>query len=154
MNSSDIKKFTLTSSVTLYAASLVFPAYCTIYECAEHLGFILLFAGSASVLNGGAGLLWLANPIIFYSWAKIKNEKESLILSGVAAILCLSFLFFDKVPNPSSLGHFLDPTSTAKLEITKIKPGYIFWAASAVVMFIGNCLRYTFSKKENSRIQL
>lgn len=145
-NSLIVKKITLSISLLLYIGSLIYPAFCTINSCYENLGIILLFFGGIAFFQGGAGLIWLGNPILFYSWIKIKNEKKSLIGSGIATALCISFLFFKNVPNPGTCGSFLEPMPCGDLEITEIKLGYILWAASAGVLFAGNCLRFLLRK--------
>lgn len=93
-----------------------------------------------------AGLLWLANPVLFYSWIKIKDIKHSLIGSGFVVGLCLLFILFKKTPNPGVCGSFLEPMPCSDIEITEIKLGYVLWLLSAIVLFIGNCIRYILNK--------
>ena len=86
------------------------------------------------------GMVWLANPILFFSWIKFKNKpKTSLVSSIITLILMLSFLLFDEVVNNEA---------GVPEKITSIKLGYWLWVSSAFIMVIGNAFLFYKKKKE------
>ena len=86
------------------------------------------------------GIVWLANPILLFSWIKSKkNLKLSLVSSILSFILMISFLLFDKVVNNEA---------GVPETITSIKLGYWIWVFSAFTMVISNTVLYFIKKKE------
>lgn len=89
-------------------------------------------AGPIAMLTLGAGLTWLANPILFISWVKYKtNSKTSFYCSAISTIISLSFLMFDEVIAEEA-GNFQ--------RISSYKIGYWLWVASSVTILTGNVL--------------
>lgn len=68
-------------------------------------------------------MMWYANPLLFYSWYAIfRNKKRaSLVTSGIAFCLSLSFLLVDEVPAGSGM---------ADADVEHIGLGYWIWLAS------------------------
>ena len=121
-----LKKIFLTISVVLFITSLTQKCYCTTTACADSIMVFLL--GWAATVSGGAGFVWIANPLLFASWLLLKkNLKTSMFLSVFAALLSLSFLLFDSV---------LDNEAGQKHEITSYRPGYWLWTASTLCMLV------------------
>lgn len=129
-----LKKYILLISIGLFLLSLTQKCYCTVSNCSDSIMVFLL--GWAAVISG-AGITWLANPILFLAWLTLrKNLKASMFLSMTASLLSLAFLLFDSV---------LDNEAGNKNVITSYKAGYWLWAASAGVMLLGTfalMLRY------------
>ena len=124
-----IKKTTLTVAIALFAMALTQKSYCTGDECADSVASF--FVGAFGFLLGGAALCWLANPFLLFSWILIKRNTTSTILSAIAFLIALSFLFFDEIIMNEG-GHFG--------EITSYEAGYWLWLCSAFFTLIGNVL--------------
>lgn len=125
------KKALLIISFVLFALSLTQQAYCTSETCANSL--VVFIIGWAGVVFGGAGLTWLANPLMVLSWyLTLKDSKHSFKISLVATLICLSFLFFAEVLSDEE-GHYR--------QITSYEPGYWLWLSSSAVMLAGNMIR-------------
>ncbi len=92
-------------------------------------GLHLLLLGWMGMLAGGAGFCWLANPLIFAAWILYKREKTSLILSGIALFIAISFTFFDSIMI-NEAGHYGD--------ISKYLSGYYLWLLSILSFFSAN----------------
>ncbi len=115
-------------SIGLYLLSLTRECYCTGDDCADSL--LVLLTGWLGVVFGGAGLSWLANPLILVAWISTKQQyKYAWLISVVAVLFCCSFLFFHQVMADEA-GHFKT--------VTQIKSGYWIWLGSALTMMIGN----------------
>jgi hypothetical protein len=122
-----LKKLFLVTSITLFLFSLTQKCYCTTSTCGDSIMVFLL--GWAAIVSGGAGLSWIANPLLFASWLILKrNLKISMFLSVFAALLSLSFLLFDSV---------LDNEAGQKHQVVSYSVGYWFWTASSICMLIG-----------------
>lgn len=79
-------------SVILFLFSLTQKCYCTTSECGDSIMVFLL--GWAALISGGAGLSWLANPLLFASWLTLnKKLKTSMFFSVFAALLSLPFCY-------------------------------------------------------------
>jgi hypothetical protein len=89
-----------------------------------------------------AGFSWLANPFILASWITLKkNRKKSLILSLIATLLSVSFLFFSEV---------VKDESGSPRQITAHKVGYWLWLSSMIVMVIGNLVLFVRERQQQS----
>ena len=86
-------------------------------------------AAAAGGGDGGAGISWLANPLLISSWGLYFFDKGKLasITSILAVVAATSFLSFDTVISSAA------PTYS---KITEIKLGYWLWLASTVIMAI------------------
>ena len=128
-------------SIGLFLASLVLPAFC--YKQFEGKGggcesvgpgiFLLLF-GWLDVLfmgaaTGGAGLTWIANPLLMLAWTTFKYPKVSIWFSTFAVIFSASFLFFTQII-VTEAGHYRP--------ICHWLPGYWFWLFSTIMMVVRN----------------
>lgn len=133
-----LKNIFLTISAVLFALSLTQKCYCTISTCSDSIMvFILGWAAAFS----GAGITWLANPLLFASWALLKKKlKTAMILSSAAALLSLFFLMFSSIT---------DNENNQAKEIVSYQPGYWLWMGSCVVMLIGT---FTLMLRHNTRV--
>lgn len=119
-------------SIGVYLLSLTQKCYCTTASCGDSLA--VLFSGIIGVFLGGAGLTWLANPVLFASWFYHKRAPlGSLICSVVAVLIMISFLFFKRI--------VADEAGTYK-NIVAYKAGYWLWLSSAIIMAICNAISY------------
>jgi len=128
----NIRKITLLTSIVLFVSSLTQKCYCTTTQCGDSIMAVL--AGWLGIAFGGAALSWFANPVLWISWISInRNFKLSFICSILSPLICLSFLFFNKVIDDEA-GHYN--------EITGYKTGYWLWLTSSLVMIAGNLIFY------------
>jgi len=128
----------LTISIILFLISLSQEAYCTTRNC-DAYGLSCLLMGFIGFFLGGACLTWLANPFLIISWIILytKHYKVSLVLSSIAIIIAMSFLFFKEIIVDEA-GHYK--------EITKYGLGYWLWLLSMIIVFLGNI--FLLNKKE------
>ncbi|WP_179334997.1 hypothetical protein [Winogradskyella costae] len=117
------------TSLILYLISLTQNAFYINNEN-ENQGYLILIFGFYAIF--GAGVSWLANILILFSWL-FRHKKSSIYFSLSALILGISFLFFDKV---------VMGTNNKYEIITGYDIGYYCWILSFLVMFIGNILNY------------
>ena len=119
-------------SIGAYLLSLTQKCYCSTASCGDSIA--VLFSGVIGVFLGGAGLTWLANPVLFASWFYRKREPLGALLCSVAAMLImLSFLFFKRI--------IADEAGSYE-EIVAYKAGYWLWLSSAIVMTFSNIIYY------------
>ena len=112
----------------VFLVSLGFEAFCTTNGCRSSVDVLLV--GWFGLLSGGAGICWLANPMIIIGLIlTFKGSKYSVIFSALATALCFSFLLFDQVIEDEA-GHYR--------EIISYQAGYWLWCSSAVLLFINN----------------
>ena len=130
-----IKNLTLTLSVGLFIISLTQNPYCTSQGCGETWsGLAILISGIFGFFLCLANTTWLANPLIFFAWFYAKKDpKTSLILSGIAGLLAISFLFFDNI--------ITDEAGNIS-KIVAYKSGYWLWVSSMITMLLGNMVLY------------
>ena len=135
------KKIILTISIIIYIISLTQEGFCTNIagHCAK--GFMYLLVGWLGVfMLHSPAMVWLANPILLFSWIRIKKkEKQSLIFSSISLITMLSFLLFDEI---------ILNESGALSRITSYGLGYWLWVSSAFIMVLGNGFLFYKKKKE------
>jgi hypothetical protein len=87
----------------------------------------------------GAGVSWLANPLLILSWKLLfKNIKYAMILSFSALVFALSFLTFDEILANEGGGH---------CGILSYGTGYWLWIASCLSSFTGTAILYMFSNR-------
>jgi len=126
----DLHKVTTSASVITFLVSLTQKCYCTTSSCGDSI--MALLSGTVGFVFGGAALTWLANPLLLTSWIMFKRSpKLSLILSGLALLLSLSFLLFKRVISDEA-GNYS--------EITSYELGYWLWSLSSIIMFGGSLM--------------
>ena len=122
-----LKKYLLAFSIVLFLLSLTQKCYCTTSNCGDSIMVFLL--GWAAIVSGGAGIAWIANPLLIASWLTLKKHlRTSMFLSVFATLLALSFLLFDNI---------IDSESGHRHEIISYKAGYWFWTGSSICMLFG-----------------
>lgn len=122
-----LKKYILLISITLFVLSLTQKCYCTTTQCGDSIMVFLL--GWAAAFSGGAGIAWIANPLLFASWFLLKkNLKTAMFLAVFAALLSLSFLLFDGI---------VDNEGGQPHQIISYKAGYWLWTGSSICMLVG-----------------
>ncbi|MDR1959787.1 MAG: hypothetical protein LBQ54_12215 [Planctomycetaceae bacterium] len=116
-------------SIILFLMSLTQPAF--IVDGGMYIGFLLLLIGWLGV-GLGAGISWLANPLILVSWVTAGVPGLSFVLSLLAALFAGSFLMFDEIIRDEGGG---------MEKIVGYSSGYWFWLFSMLVMLAGNTIR-------------
>lgn len=117
-------------SVGLFLLSLPFKCYCAGDSCTH--SFMALALGGFGMLNGGAAIAWLANPLLIASWMITKRvNNASLFVSLGAMLMALSFLLFGQVVTNENGG---------KQPIGAIETGYWLWFLSTLVMAVLNVI--------------
>jgi hypothetical protein len=120
--------FVVIISFALFFISLFYKCFCSAQYCRSSMESLLL--GWLVMLDGGAGLSWLANPLLFVTWVLIlNNRKYTLVFSIGAMLMNLSFLGF---------GDIIDNEGGMHSQIIKISAGYWLWFASCLTAFIGS----------------
>ncbi|MBK8954114.1 MAG: hypothetical protein IPM34_00970 [Saprospiraceae bacterium] len=115
-------------SISLFLIALTQKGYCTRNNCSDSI--ILFLLGWFGMFMGGAGITWIANPLILCSWYFTKNEsKYALYTSMLACAICFSFLFFSTVT---------DNESGQQNQVISYELGYWLWCSSTVVLVVGN----------------
>jgi len=123
-----VKIVVLTAGIGLYVASLFGEAYCTDYECAPAI--MALLVGWMGAIMLGAGISWLANPLLVIAWILLaRNKKNALVFGLMALIFALLFLSFKTIMGDEA-GHYRD--------IVSVGTGYWLWVASCVTTFVGS----------------
>ncbi|WP_419699393.1 hypothetical protein [Mucilaginibacter sp. NFX135] len=127
----------LSSSIVIFLISLTQQCYCTTNSCGYSIAAV--FSGAIGLLLGGAGISWLANPLLLISWISInKKPKLSLITGFLAVIISFSFLFFSKIRSDEA-GNYS--------QIISYELGYWLWVLSSLIMFAGNIWLYFIKAK-------
>lgn len=136
-NIKHVRNTYLIMSLLLFILSLTQKCYCTTTDCTHSIAALIM--GFFGLVTGGATITWLANPLLLIAWISLSNRpKLSLIVSALAFIFSISFLFFSKII-VNEAGHYL--------EITQYKLGYWLWLLSSFVMLIGHLhLKFSSSK--------
>ncbi|HNU32606.1 MAG TPA: hypothetical protein PKN75_03360 [Bacteroidia bacterium] len=126
------------TSQLLFVLSLTQKCYCTTSTCADSIMVLLL--GWFAVFSGGAGLVWLANPLLIASWLTFKTKlKWSMWFSVGATLISLWFLLFDSIHASETGQH---------QQIVSYKAGYWLWVLSNVTMLVGT---FAGMLKENNK---
>lgn|SRR6185437_10054690 len=136
MSTLNLRKTILFISIGLFVISLSQKCFCTTYSCGDSIA--VFFSGFFGFFLSFTNLIWLANPLLILSWIIInRNNKLSVVMSFLAALFALSFLFFPKI---------IDNENGNVSQIISYKIGYWLWLASCWVMFLGNFFIYRYSK--------
>jgi hypothetical protein len=119
----------LAFSVLLYLGSLALPAI-RFAQGDSYTGFFLLCLG---YLNGTAH--WLANPLVWTAWLLLALRKPvlALIVLGTAVALMLGALQVREALWSWSW----NSTTSIRLKVIQLGPGYWVWLSSAIVAGIG-----------------
>jgi len=129
-------------SMILYTCSLTQDCYYVdLFDPrAWSLGWGLLLFGWLGVPFGY--IMWLANPLLFSSWYYylFKKYDKSLIMSGIAFILMVSFLFCKEV---------VVGDSPMFARITGYGIGYLLWVLSSVFTITSNAFLVNCFKKSD-----
>jgi len=121
---------TLIISTGLFFASLGFEAFCTTEGCRS--GIEVLSLGWLAALSGGAGIVWLANPLLIWSWLLInKSSAYAWIPAFFAILISLAFLSFPDIIENEGGRHN---------EIIRNGIGYWLWVCSSIASFTGAVL--------------
>lgn len=129
-------------SIVLYILSMFFtPIYvdnpkADIYSNS----FFMLLAGWMAVLGGGLFLtmIWLANPLYFYTVFFIMNKvKFGIVPAILCVLLAVYFMTLDSV---------MDGESGATTDITKLGAGFYLWISSFIVLLVAG--GYLFKNKK------
>ncbi len=130
-------------SIVFFFISLTQMSFCANGRCQNDGLTNLLMGWFAIFMLYPIGMVWLANPILFFSWIKFKKKpKISLVSSVISLLLMLSFLLFDEVVNNEA---------GVPEKITDIKLGYWLWVLSAFIMVIGNAFLFYNKNKEETK---
>lgn len=140
-----MKKFSrvvLILSTLLFLASLTQYAYLT--EGGSNDGgdraWVLFLFGWLGTLSTGAGISWLANPLLIIAWITFYKEKKiALPLSLGAVVMAASFLFFKTIITDEA-GH--------EHAIISYCAGYWLWLSSCIVCFAGVLIHSIMKKSE------
>ena len=135
-----IKILTITISGFLLLLSLNNDAY-YIKNRQDSLGSFGLIAFLLGWMNlFGAGICWLANPFLMFSWIfqMSGSKKNSFVLAILALFFSLLFLLF---------GNILVNEAGQHSEITNYGTGYWLWLGSCGINLIGTLTVYFWSKE-------
>jgi len=127
-----LKKTTIFLSLIVLIISLTQPAFYIdrIDYDAWADSLALFFIGWAGFLGGSlASLLWVANPLYFFSiYQTIKGKSTAIYFSLLATTVAFLFSFLDTIVTSES-------GSTSK--IISLQLGYILWLTSFIILTIG-----------------
>ena len=138
-----LKRVILLISVILLLTSLTQKCYCTTANCGDSIMVFLL--GWFAVFKGGAGISWLANPLLLSSWLVLKtNLKLALVLSLLATMFSLFFLVFDSI---------LANETGQYQQIISREAGYWLWLLSCASMFAGSLVLFVKQRSRNANIR-
>jgi hypothetical protein len=97
--------------------------------------FYALIGGWFALFSGGAGIAWIANPLLLLSWILIsRNIRIAMIASIMATAASASFLLFNQIITDEA-GHIG--------RIIKSGWGYWLWLSSCCSFAVGTVLLYT-----------
>lgn len=120
------------TSIILFIASLTQESY-TVNGGAS-IGSFGLIALLLGWMNASLSILcWLANPCFILTLVFLKSKKTALVLSSLAFILSISFLFIDQVLS-NEAGH------TGRVD--GYLSGYWLWVGSHFLLFLVMALKY------------
>ena len=100
-------------------------------------GIGLLLVGWINLF--GAGISWLANPLLFVAWLCLirSYNKGALIFSLLSILFSLSFLLFDQI---------LANEAGDYCKILERGLGYWLWLLSCIITFLGSVIVYAFKR--------
>lgn len=162
-----VRNYLVFTSILLFVFSLTQTAFITIdesqksglsvfllgplgvlFELGAFFDFLMnLFHGrfNLSKIPSFISFVWLANPILFFSWIMIKkNPKIVLILSLISMLLIVSFAVYGKVPTDEAVHYKC---------IKQLKFGYWCWFLSAFLMVLISFYKFVQSKKNSDEFR-
>lgn len=131
-------------SILLYIISLGFAGYTTSNSNEDNLGYLLVLFGWSEVFAEGVGYVWLANPLLWYSWITMRNTYRSLLFGSLSMVLASTFMFSSKIMPIGTCGSWLDHLDCSPVFIISKNSGYYFWLFSSIVLTAGNLYRMKF----------
>ncbi|CAM1347999.1 hypothetical protein [Tenacibaculum crassostreae] len=136
-----LKRLVVSISLILFLISLTQNSYFItgMKESVGSFGLIALLFGWMGIF--GAGISWIANPLLLISWRILFTEKWKLsfILSFSALFFSLIFLLFNEI---------IANEGGSKSSIIAYDTGYWLWLSSCGINFIGNLIFYRKQIKE------
>lgn len=145
MNKKEIVfKLTFWLSILLYIISLCFSGYSNPNSNDDNLGYQLVLFGWSEVFAEGAGYVWLANPLLWYSWISMRNTYRSLLFGFLSMVLASTFMFSNKIMPIGMCGSWLEPMNCSPIFIISKNSGYYLWLFSSIVITVGNLYRMKF----------
>jgi hypothetical protein len=141
-----LKIIVLSIGILTFVMSLTQPAFYTSATnpagWANSLG--LLVFGWSGTMCGGAGIAWLANPLIFTSWFYLSRKIKVSVITGIlAAVFAVSFLLFKNIITDEAGNYSI---------ITDRKAGYWLWLTSIVIFTIGTAVIYYLEKRSAKKV--
>jgi hypothetical protein len=139
-NNKKIVKGVIFSSISFFIIAMTQECFCVLPKPCV-MGYMSFLFGWLGVLAADpASFVWIANPLLFASWVKIKKStRMTFILSVLSLIIMVSFLF---------AGEIIVSESGSLQKIISIKLGYWLWVLSAFIMVIGNGVLYYIKRKD------
>ena len=135
------RKFYVLVSLFIYIISLTQTAISSNdLEDKTLSGIAALIMGGLSILGGGVleWLIWLANPLYFFSiFLFLKSKNSAKIFSIVSTAIALSFATWNEI---------LASESARLGKIDSLGLGYWLWVISMIILAIG-----IFSRKKDNR---
>src|ERR1700712_640489 len=127
-------------SIVLFALSLSQKCFCTEGACGQDWeGIALLISGCIGVFACPAWLVWLANPLLLFSWIYFnKKPQRSLVLNSISFLVAISFLFFREI---------ITDEAGNRQPITGYQIGYWLWVTSSLILLFGNIKTYLIRKR-------
>jgi len=124
-------RIVLCCSIGLFLVSLWQPAFSV--ERGTRIdtwdSVLCLCIGWLGLLEGKAGVTWIANPLLLMAWITFWEPRASFIFSIPAAVASTSFLLCTQI-TANEAGH----VGT----ICQYHLGYWLWLSSTIVMLAGN----------------
>ena len=113
-------------SIAAYVGSLFLPGFYVGEGHGIGPGVFILFSGFFTVASGG--FPWLANPLLFLTWALSATQPRWSVISGIATLGAMtSLIFIGKAPYSS------EGTPSA---ISSFGAGYWFWVLSGALAIV------------------
>lgn len=145
MNKKEIVfKLTFWLSILLYTISMCLSGCSTPNSNEDNLGYLLVLFGWSEVFAEGASYVWLANPLLWYSWITMKNTYRSLLFGSLSMVLASTFMFSSKIMPIETCGSWLEPMDCSPVFIISKNSGYYLWLFSSMVITAGNLYRMKF----------
>jgi hypothetical protein len=132
----NIKTQILFLSVFLFAISLTQDAISFANESQSHSSLLMLVFGALAILGGGFSewLIWLANPIYFFSlFLMYQEDKKSIFFAWISFALAFSFSFWKEI---------LNNEAGSMAIISSLNTGYYLWVGSMLVLGIGGLVYF------------
>ncbi len=132
------QRWTAAISAILLAASLTQTAFTIDKADGAWLAILAFLTGWMDLF--GAGISWLANPLVVLSWIFLlcRKSKFALLAAFFSVLFALSFLCFRKIMSDEG-GNFS--------KIVTYNAGYWLWLSSCIVSFAGSLILFLKQQK-------